>query len=96
MSRKFTAKAVKASYSPEEIDEMYEEYDKLDSKRVSDFDGFLTDYTMYQRLSDGMYIFVFGDNDRYTPDNSDVDFETESYDEAIEWFNDYDGYTEEE
>lgn len=68
------------------------EYTELDSKSVLDSDGFYTDYTLYQcEDSEGniTYVCIFGDNELYTPDNSDPDFETEDEDEAYEWFESY-------
>ena len=72
------------------------EWEEITSKSVQDSDGFLTDYTMYQNLEDGTYIFIFGDKDLYTPENSDPDWECESEEEAYEWFNDYVGFAEDE
>ena len=67
------------------------EWEEIDSKSVSDADGFLTDYTMYRNAIDGTYIFIFGDKDAYTPENSDPDWECDSENEAYEWFDDYTG-----
>lgn len=75
------------------------EYTELDSKSVLDSDGFYTDYTLYQcEDSEGniTYVCIFGDNELYTPDNSDPDFETEDEDEAYEWFESYEGFDEDE
>ena len=63
---------------------------EVDSKSVPDSDGFTTDYTMYEK--DGKYIFIFGDKDAYTPENSDPDWEAESEAEAKEWFDSYNGF----
>lgn len=41
------------------------------------------------------YVFVFGDSDLYTPEDGDFDFECESYEEAVEWFDDYHGFDDE-
>ena len=70
---------------------MDERYEFIDTKSVLDYDGFLTDYTMYLDTETGEYVFIFGDNDYYGPDTDSVDHECESLEEAYEWFNDYDG-----
>ena len=74
-------------------------YDLLETKSVYDFDGFTTDYSLYGvRMDDSddfhYYVCVFGDRDMYDPNEGsvDFDFETEDYDEAIEWFENYTGY----
>ena len=61
---------------------------ELASKSVEDSDGFLTDYTLY---TDGEhYICVFGDKDVYGPDIDYADYETESKEDAYDWFEGYD------
>ena len=64
---------------------------KVASKSVVDYDGFTTDYTWYTDADGNTNIFIFGDNDIYNPYNSDPDFETEDYNEAENWFNSYEG-----
>lgn len=59
------------------------------SKQVRDYDGFLTDYTWYL-MPDGTHKFVFGDKDFYGPED-EADWECDSYEEASEWFEDYNG-----
>ena len=66
-------------------------YKEIKSKLVEDIGGFLTDYTMYYDIENDKYIFIFGDSEIYTPDNSDIDFECETREEAEEWFDDYRG-----
>lgn len=68
----------------------------LAHKSVPDIDGFNTDYTLYHDTEEDMYVCVFGDNDAYTPENSDYDWEGESIDEAYEWFDSYEGFVDEE
>lgn len=71
-------------------------YIELASKSVYDSDGFTTDYTLYS-TSDGDYYFcMFGDKDVYEADPDYADFETWSEDEAWEWFNSYEGFTDED
>ena len=61
---------------------------ELASKSVEDSDGFLTDYTLY---TDGEhYICMFGDKDIYKPDIDYADYETESKEDAYDWFESYD------
>lgn len=79
-------------------------YVLLDSKRVPDADGFMTDYSLYSNTSgDGaQYVCILGDRDLYSPDNDDpdfvpdFDFESDDEDEAREWFDDYTGCNEDD
>ena len=68
-------------------------YRKIIYKSVEDSDDFLTDYTMYEVVTeDGSveYECYFGDNDIYGPWNGEgLDFSSEDYDEAVEWYNSY-------
>ena len=68
-------------------------YERVASKSVLDSDGFYTDYTWY-KSEDGLNVFVFGDNEVYTPEEGNFDFETENDDEAQEWFDSYTGFEE--
>lgn len=72
------------------------QFELLRTKQVPDTDGFLTDYTMYQNTATGEYVFVFGDRDIYTPEDGYFDYETDSEDEANEWFDSYTGFDEED
>ena len=78
------------SFDSEE-DDTNSEYKKLRTKSVMDSDGFYTDYTLYKK-QDGTYICIFGDNEYYTPEDTEPDFETEDESEAIEWFDSYTGF----
>lgn len=74
-------------------------YEYVRSKSVPDYDGFLTDYTMYRDTEspEERYVFVLGDSDYYDPneDVMDFDWECESRSEANMWFDDYEGYLDE-
>lgn len=74
-------------------DKDVDRYHMMDVKSVADSDGFLTEYAMYEvRLSDGSieYECYLGDRDLYGPWNGEgLDFESDRYDEAAEWWNDY-------
>lgn len=83
-------------YDPEEHAYGYTEWDEIDSKSVQDSDGFWTDYTMWYNQFQDKYVFTFGDKDIYYPENSDWDWECETEDEAWEWFNDYEGFTDDD
>lgn len=72
------------------------EWEMITSKYVKDADGFYTQYTMYRNLETGLYVFVFGDDDLYVPEDGWFDFETESKEEAWEWFNDYNGFEDDD
>lgn len=70
------------------------DWKELASKSVEDSDGFYTDYTLY---TDGQtYICMFGDKNLYEPDASYADYETESEQDAWDWFNSYTGFADEE
>lgn len=78
------------------------DWEEVASKNVFDSDGFLTDYVWY---TDGdRHVFVFGDSDRYKPEDGDFDWEidivegkeAEAYKEAQDWFNSYKGFEEED
>ena len=71
-------------------------FEKIASKQVPDSDGFYTDYTMYQNLETGEYVFVFGDNDYYSPEDGNYDHECNSEEEAWEWYNSYNGFDAED
>ena len=66
----------------------------ITTKQVRDSDDFLTDYTMYRNNVSGEYVFIFGDNEVYTPENSEPDWECETEQEAWDWFNSYKGFEE--
>lgn len=76
-------------------DKDVDRYHMMVVKPVEDSDGFLTEYAMYEvRLSDGSieYECYLGDRDLYGPWNGEgLDFESDRYDEAAEWWNDYNG-----
>ena len=91
----------------QELDELYtdnsmftesaSEWRYVTSKMVPDSDGFLTDYTWYENTKDGRHVFIFGDNDLYDDvDSNYADWETDSYSEAMSWFNNYHGFDEED
>ena len=82
-------------------DDMYEDesssWKKLRGKQVEDSDGFMTDYTLYQNTDPDFspqFICMFGDSDRYLPDEFDADAEFENLEEATEWFESYEGLGE--
>lgn len=63
-------------------------------KEVKDSDGFLTEYSWY---TNGVkHIFMFGDSDLYDPDEDYADWATESEQEAQDWFDSYEGLSEED
>lgn len=83
----------KGSYVRSSIDED-SNWRELASKSVEDSDGFNTDYTLY--TNGQTYICMFGDKDLYEPDASYADYETESEQDAWDWFNSYTGFADEE
>lgn len=71
-----------------------EQWREVASKQVFDSNGFLTDYTMY---TDGeTYICMFGDKDIYEPDVEYADYETEDAKNAWDWFNTYEGFSDDD
>ena len=71
-------------------------YQLLKKKTVYDADGFTTDYTMYFDSVAEEYVMIFGDSDLYTPENSEADVTFDDKEEAYEWFNSYEGFTDED
>lgn len=71
-------------------------WEYVTSKSVPDSDGFATDYTMYKNTYTGKYICMLGDNDVYEPDEAYADFECDSEAEAYDWFNSYEGFSEDD
>lgn len=71
-------------------------YKRLERKSVYDSDGFTTDYVLYYDYYEGRYFTMFGDEDLYAPniDYADADFDT--YEQAKEWFDNYEGFTDED
>lgn len=67
-------------------------YEYIKSKSVMDSDGFYTDYTMYYDWQKNVYIFILGDNDVYTPENTEPDWEADTRKPADEWFDNYNGF----
>lgn len=76
-------------------DEEYHGWRELKSKDVRDSDGFMTEYTLYE-LEDGGYGCVFGDKDLYNPDTSWLDVSFDTLEEALNWFDNYTGFEDED
>lgn len=74
----------------------FDKWEEVKSKQVPDTDGFFTDYTLYFNPFTGEYMCMFGDKDIYTPDFDYADWSGDSEQEAMEWFNDYEGFVEDE
>ena len=66
-------------------------YYRMDIKHVKDSDGFLTDYTWWYDAATDQHIFIFGDSEVYTPEDTSPDWETDSEDTAQEWWDNYVG-----
>lgn len=75
-------------------DDQYSDWRELASKSVEDSDGFNTDYTLYTNGS--TFICMFGDKDIYEPDEAYADYETENEEEAYSWFDNYEGFADED
>ena len=77
--------------------DMEDRYEKIKSKTVYDVDGFTTDYTLYFDHNENNYFTIFGDNELYGPEDSEHDWDFGSNeDEALEWFEDYEGFVDED
>lgn len=97
-----TFKFTDYEWSEQDPEDTKSDWEEVASKNVFDSDGFLTDYVWY---TDGdRHVFVFGDSDRYRPEDGDFDWEidivegkeAEAYREAQEWFNSYKGFEDED
>lgn len=75
-----------------------DEWKELASKSVLDSDGFYTDYTLYMRKTEEspQYVCVFGDRDIYRPTDGEYDYECDDEDEALEWFESYNGFEDDD
>lgn len=83
-------------YTDESLNEDYpntigDRYYRIDIKHVKDSDGFLTDYTWWYDAVTDQHIFIFGDSDMYTPEDSSPDWEADSEETAQEWWDNYVG-----
>lgn len=74
----------------------YSRYEEIASKQVYDSDGFTTDYTMYEDNVLDEYIFIFGDKDLYRPEDTEPDWTADTEEDAWNWFNSYEGFTEDD
>lgn len=81
-------------WDDENVDEYVSDdrYRLVDKKMVYDYDGFTTDYCLYQDLEKDKYFTIFGDSDIYTPENSEPDAEFDDINSAEEWFENYHGF----
>ncbi len=76
-------------------------WEEVAAKTVEDSDGFLTDYVWY--TNGDKHVFIFGDSDIYRPEDEDFDWEidvvegkeAEAYKEAQDWFDSYNGFSDE-
>lgn len=79
-------------YEDEYLDDTTSEWELIDRKNVEDSDGFITEYSWYQRGDE--HVMVFGDSDIYRPEDGDYDAEFDSDERAREWFSSYAGFTD--
>ena len=73
-----------------------DEWDWIATKDVRDADGFLTDYSLYRNNDTGLFVTVFGDRDLYGPEDGEYDYETEDFHDAMNWFDSYTGFDDED
>lgn len=81
-------------YEELDSDDHVDDWRELASKSVEDSDGFYTDYTLYTNGS--TFICMFGDKDIYEPDQAYADYETENEEDAYDWFDNYEGFADED
>ena len=74
------------------------QYELIARKTIRDADGFTTDYSWYRdtRSDEDRYVMVFGDSDIYQPEDGEFDVEFDNYEVAEEWFNNYNGFEDED
>ena len=72
------------------------DWELIRQKSVTDSDGFDTEYAWYTNADGTRHVFIFGDSDMYNPDNTEWDWECDTYEEAKEWFEGYNGLEEDE
>lgn len=85
-------KRIYADYEDFEDYEESSDWELIKSKSVHDSDGFLTEYCLYYNPVEDLYVTVFGDSDLYRPEDGDFDAEFDSEEQAIEWFDNYNGF----
>lgn len=85
----------KDDYIISDDDDVITDFKFKATKSVPDSDGFNTDYTWYE-CADGTHVFVFGDNDIYKPQDGYFDHTCDTEEEAQEWFDSYNGFTDDE
>lgn len=91
--KKVKRKSLKEDFNID--DEIVTDYTFKASKSIPDSDGFMTDYTWYE-CADGTHVFVFGDNNIYSPEDGYFDQVCDSESEAREWFDSYEGFIDDE
>lgn len=82
---------IEENLNEEQLNTVGDRYYRIDIKHVKDSDGFLTDYTWWYDAATDQHIFIFGDSEVYTPEDSSPDWETDSEDTAREWWDNYVG-----
>ena len=80
-------------FDDEDADDRFE---LIDRKTVYDSNGFTTEYSMYYDSLEDKYVMVFGDSDLYRPEDEDYDAEFDDEKTAREWFDNYNGFEDEE
>ena len=82
---------IESSFDPYQSDDDYlsDIWTIVRSKAVYDFDGFLTDYTLWYNKESNDWCTIFGDKDLYRPWDTDHDMDFDNEDDAQDWFDDY-------
>lgn len=79
----------------DDLEMISSEWKLIDSKEIPDSDGFITQYALYKNIDGSKYITMFGDIDSNEPDEMYADAEFDSEIEAREFFDDYNGFEDE-
>lgn len=93
------AKDVKSAYNWDafmESEARYDDWEEVARKSVQDADGLWTDYVMYKKKGEDLWICMFGDSDIYPPDIDYADWSEDDETAAWEWFDSYEGFTDDE
>lgn len=82
-------KLIRANHYPTDYQD---DWELVETKPVLDYDGFHTDYSLWHNILTDEWVTIFGDIDLYDPTNESPDAEFETEAEAVEWFDNYNGF----
>lgn len=85
-----------ASDPMSEVNEDSDNWEQIDVKSITDYDGFSTDYSLWKNIVTDHYACVYGDIEIYSPWEGDWDADFDTLDQAREWFDNYRGADEDD